>query len=112
MTIVHAAFQRRKGCFSSSKRYLYKKVKDQKNELDNTRLILEQSVKENVVIKNKLETSRAQEQVKESEIIVLSDDDAEAVKTCQYFITLKQRENDYFTSIKSPHILIVRTVLW
>ena len=43
----------------SSKRFLHKKVKDKINELDNTRLLLEQSVKENLVIKNKLETKNA-----------------------------------------------------
>ena len=37
----------------NSKRFLHKKVKDQKNELDNTRLLLAQSVKENLSNKNK-----------------------------------------------------------
>ena len=68
----------------SSKRFLYKKVKDYKNEIDNTRLLLKQSVKENLVIKNNLETKKAQDQVQKAEVIILSDNNAEALKTCEY----------------------------
>ena len=45
---------------------------------------MKQSVKENLVIKNNLETKKAQDQVQKAEVIILSDNNAEALKTCEY----------------------------
>ena len=63
-----------------TKQYLQKKTKDHINETSNCRTLLEVSVKENVVLKRKLDTSESLKVVKQTEIIYLVDKEASTSK--------------------------------
>ena len=67
-----------------TKQCLQKQNKNQKNELDDCRRLLALKVKENIEYKGKLQTNDAIQTINIPEIITVPEEEAEALKTCEY----------------------------
>ena len=67
-----------------SKRCLYKQNKDLKNELDDCRRLLAITAKEKIVNKEKSVTNEARKAANDQEIITLTGEQEQEVKSCEY----------------------------
>ena len=68
----------------STKRCLQKKSKDQSNEIANCRKLLDNSVKENLVLKAHNTTKESLKVASTPEIVYIDDKEAKSFKSCEY----------------------------
>ena len=68
----------------STKRFLQKKSKDQSNEISNCRKLLDNSVKEKLVLKANNTTKESLKVASTPEIVYIDDKEAKSFKSCEY----------------------------